>query len=215
MPESFIEDESVPVKWRLYGIINGYWVNGLPVYASNRYFSQRLNCTSRHISRALEVLERDKLINRNVDGYRRLILQGGMTPDVRGGRPGMSQTPDVGGQPNASSIAFNIKSELVNSQPLREEREYEKEFDKPLKPENRTKDKQAVFALFGQKQGWMIHKAQKDAALRLFDQKGLNQIRAALKFYRENKDEKFCPQVRTPYELEEKWSALVSFQKKQ
>jgi hypothetical protein len=108
MPEKFMKDESVPVKWRLYGLVNGFWINGLPVYASNGFFAEKLNCTERHISRAFEELEKEGLLTRNINGYKRLILQGGMTPDVRGGGHGASIYPDVGGQPNASSNASNL-----------------------------------------------------------------------------------------------------------
>lgn len=86
MPQQFMDDQSVPVRWRLYGVINGFWIGGKSVYASNNWLSKQLQCSERQISRALEELEKMGLITRNIEGYKRLILPGGMTPDVRGGR---------------------------------------------------------------------------------------------------------------------------------
>lgn len=107
MPERFMEDESVPVKWRLYGYINGFWISGKPVYATNEHFAEKLKCSERHISRALADLEAEGLLMRNVHGFKRYILPGGMTPDVRGGRHGMSAQHDMGGQHISDSNSEN------------------------------------------------------------------------------------------------------------
>lgn len=209
MPEAFMQDVSVPVKWRLYGLINGYWINGLPVFASNNFFADKLKCTSRHISRALEELENDKLLTRNVQGYKRLILQGGMTPDVMGGGHGGSIKHDVGGHPNAISNAINITSEIgISREPIKEEE------DKPQKTDRRVKDKETIYALFAsKKQPWMMHSQQREAALRLFD-RGVERIQRGLTVMSENEDNQFCPQASTPFEYEKKLPSLARFIRK-
>ena len=61
---------------------------------------------------------------------------------------------------------------------------------------------------------WIKHKNQQDAADRLVEAKTLGIVKGAIKYYLEHKDEQFCPQVRSPYELEMKWDKLVAHKKK-
>lgn len=57
MPQSFIEDKDVPTRWRLYGYLNSFFINGKPVYASNDYFATKLDVSSRSIQNAVKELE--------------------------------------------------------------------------------------------------------------------------------------------------------------
>jgi hypothetical protein len=196
MPEKFMKDESVPVKWRLYGLVNGFWINGLPVYASNGFFAEKLNCTERHISRAFEELEKEGLLTRNINGYKRLILQGGMTPDVRGGGHGASIYPDVGGQPNASSNASNLTISAEGAE------------ERVVKEKKDTTYLQ-VFALWGKYPlNWRQNTTEIQAAKNLLEEHGLEDCQDALKFYGKHKHEEKCPQILKPSDLDRKWVNL-------
>lgn len=79
-----------------------------------------------------------------------------------------------------------------------------------------TADALKVFALFkGEKSGWGVNKIYRGSAQRLYENHGLEKIRLALKFFEENKDEQFCPQIHNPFDLEMKWDNLRSFRDKQ
>lgn len=87
--------------------------------------------------------------------------------------------------------------------------------DKPKKKETRVKDKEAIFDLFSKSpQPWWYHKQQKEAAIRLFDLKGLKQVAGAMAFYSEHKGEKYLPAIHTPFDLEDKWSKLFAFKER-
>lgn len=122
MPEAFMEDTSVPIQWRLYGLVNGFWVNSLPVYASNKFFAEKLKCSERHISSCFEQLEKMGLITRHIQGYKRLILQGGLNPEFRGGGTPSSVKGELPVQPNASSNASSINAAEAADSPLRIEK---------------------------------------------------------------------------------------------
>lgn len=79
LPEQFIRDPSVPLKWKLYTIINGFWIAGKPVFASNRFFAEKLGCTERHIQDCLAELEKEHLITRHGKSQNRRIIPGGRT----------------------------------------------------------------------------------------------------------------------------------------
>lgn len=61
---------------------------------------------------------------------------------------------------------------------------------------------------------WVRNRAIRDAGERLWNEKGRTKIITALVFYRDNKDDKFCPSIETPFDLEVKWSKLLGFKKR-
>jgi hypothetical protein len=122
---------------------------------------------------------------------------------------------------NKFSRGKELKEE--ESQPCEEEEEeefspvavdedgYEIE-DTKKKDTRRVKDKEAIFKLFSKtKQPWWYHKQQREAALRLFDMIGYEEVAKAMKFYHKYKDDPYCPQISTPYQFEQKLENLRSF----
>lgn len=90
-----------------------------------------------------------------------------------------------------------------------------------VKPKKKEKAKSTqVFALFApychraMVPGiWLANRTQRDAAEILFDERGIEQISAALKFAHEHKDEEFFPHVNTPYDLANKWPNIIKYKK--
>ncbi len=58
MPESFMEDQSVPARWRILGIINGFLMNGQDFYGSNEWLMKRLKCSEQTVSNGMKELEK-------------------------------------------------------------------------------------------------------------------------------------------------------------
>lgn len=72
-----------------------------------------------------------------------------------------------------------------------------------------------VFNLFGKYPlNWKINKTQLQAAENLFTERGSEQIIKALQFYKENKDNEFCPTINSPYDLDSKWAKIIGFKKR-
>ena len=49
----------------------------------------------------------------------------------------------------------------------------------------------------------------------LYTERGVEKVRNALEFYKENKDKEFCPQILSPVDLDRKYAQLSSFKVKQ
>lgn len=78
---------------------------------------------------------------------------------------------------------------------------------KPKYPNAKT-----VFALWGKyPKNWDLNTTQLRSAENLFEERGLEGVENAIKWYRDLKDREFCPQVSTPYELDSKWSKFEKF----
>lgn len=83
--------------------------------------------------------------------------------------------------------------------------------EEPKKPKSQSA---VVFKMFPNYTiAWLKMKPQREAADALVQERGLEQVRNALNFYKEHKDEKFCPHILSPYDLAAKWSKLIKFKK--
>jgi predicted alpha/beta-hydrolase family hydrolase len=76
-----------------------------------------------------------------------------------------------------------------------------------------------VFKLFLEVLGafpanWKINRTQLQAAENLFTERGLDKVRNALEYYKENKDDKYCPQISQPSDLDAKYVKLSQFKNK-
>lgn len=88
--------------------------------------------------------------------------------------------------------------------------------EKPKKIKRNYKEVYGVFfRILGKTPAnWLVNATQQKCADNLFTERGLEQIEKALVFYVENKDQEFCPDVSTPYDLDSKWSKLHKFSSK-
>jgi hypothetical protein len=89
----------------------------------------------------------------------------------------------------------------------------------PRKPKATTNDAKKVFKMFEEEirvngMGWLKNKTERQSAQTLWEEKGENKIRAALRFWADHKDETFIPEVISPYRLLNKWDSLLRFKSK-
>lgn len=61
---------------------------------------------------------------------------------------------------------------------------------------------------------WKKSPAILESCERLYTERGVEKIRNALEFYKERKEDKYCPQITSPKVLEEKYSALSLYKTK-
>jgi len=88
-----------------------------------------------------------------------------------------------------------------------------RELRKKQKPKSYDKEIKQVYKLFKDPwpENWRMNKSQRQAAENLYRERGIQQVKKALEFYRDNKDHEYCPKIRTPYDLDSKWSQLFDF----
>lgn len=112
LPQAFFDDPNVAVKWKLFAVLNGFWVNGLTVYAANKFFADKTGVSERAIQSALGELEAMGLIRREIHGHNRTIYPAGAVKEedeaqLRAPRSPASSAHEAQHPPNASSIALN------------------------------------------------------------------------------------------------------------
>lgn len=107
LPEQFLEDSSVPFRWKLYALLNGFWISGKEVFASNEWIAKKLKCSERQVQRTIKELEDLGLLSRQGVSQNRRIMPG-TTPAVVGGRRQKAQGDDASRPHISDSIADNI-----------------------------------------------------------------------------------------------------------
>lgn len=58
---------------------------------------------------------------------------------------------------------------------------------------------------------WNVNKSQRIACENLEKEHGVEQVKKALQFYMENKEEKWCPKILSPWDLDSKWKKLYNY----
>lgn len=58
---------------------------------------------------------------------------------------------------------------------------------------------------------WKMNKSQLQACENLFTERTPEKVRSALQFYQEQKEDKFCPKITSPYDLDSKWTKLGEY----
>lgn len=119
-----------------------------------------------------------------------------------------------------TSFALKVKNKKMrtyNENESYQEPELDLETGEVIKklPTKKYPNASKVFSFFGKHPAnWKINKTQLQAAENLYTERGSEQILKALNFYKENKEDKFCPVINSPYDLDSKWNKLISFKKR-
>lgn len=210
LPEQFIKDASVPTRWRVWAVINGFFVGGKTCWASNDWIGEQISAHKDTVSQAIKELEDMGLMTCKRTARTRLISPVdpmiGTTAYLRSVPPPISDrhhrlSTSVSNSVNTSSVA-EPRVEVVENE------------DKPPTKNSRSKEKRQVFSFFSKRsEPWMQHTTQKSAALRLYD-RGLDKLKRGLDIMRENESDQFCPKAYTPWEYEQKLPKLKAYAKK-
>ena len=210
MPEGFLTDQEVPVRWRLLGILNGFHINGKDLYASNDWLARQLDCSERSISNGVKELEArgevycertktSRIIKRTLvddsqgEGSKRLLppLQTASIPDSKRLLP-ISLS-------NALSITM-VADATEDSLPKRK---------KKLLPEM-----QSVFDLFTDNPArlqWRLREVEREAAAILYSEYGIEELKRRYEVVRKYHKEPMCPQIHTPSQFLEKMPKMADF----
>lgn len=210
LPEAFIEDKSVPLHWKLYALINGFWIAGKPVFASNHFFAEKLGCTERYIQICLEKLEKLETVQRIGISQNRTIVPWGTNHEFVGGRTDSSKGDEPAvhhiSDSNADSIISVADAPRIE---VVEEVQEERPKSKPKYPNARP-----AFKWFPEYESWWdINTTQLKYGEMSFV-RGEKSVRGILSFLSQYKDMEDCPQVITPYDLETKWKKVEAFAKR-
>lgn len=215
MPQQFMDDANVALKWKLYGYLNGFWVGGKTVYARNDTIAKEFGKSERAIQAALEELEKLGLITRDIKGLSRYILPGGIKEEGRSPASPQDEAQLRGGTKPSFTIlqisnADSLSSALEDE--LRVEKESNSESPSRFKPAKYPHALE-VFTWFPNPQpSW---KAQKSVAEREYAEylykRGEEAVRGILAFCVQYGDMEFFPAWQCPSKLEKNWVAIQAF----
>lgn len=85
MPQAFMDDKSVPTRWRLLAYLNGFFLNGQVVWSSNETIASELGVDEKSIQRAVKELDDRGLIECKRTKASRVIYPGNGKKESRQG----------------------------------------------------------------------------------------------------------------------------------
>jgi hypothetical protein len=192
MPEQFVTDASVPDYWKLYAILNGFWISGLPVFASNQWFAAKLKCSERNVQAGLKKLEGMGLLTRNIKGLERFILPGGTKPEFVPPRSQSSRRDEARVRHISDSNSDNLKDLAEDGVDVNQFIE--------------------LFALINPSYQILFpRKPQREAAVRLLKQQPLDWWQRFMPAYQAALEDRYCPKATTPVQMEEKIGAIEHY----
>jgi len=212
MPEGFIHDDSVPARWRVLALINGFHIAGKEFWGSNAWIQNELKCSEQTVSNAFKELEalgeivctrtrRSRLVSRNMRDHNWLGSET-LTDSPRDPN-WLGTISDSNSDKEFTSVA--IAPQIV---------EVLEESESPSKKKPKYPNACTVFSWFPNPQkSWALNTTECKHAELLFI-RGEEQVSRALAFIRENKEDTFCPTVVKPSDLERKWLDLIEYRNK-
>jgi hypothetical protein len=223
MPESFMQDQTVPARWRVLGIINGFAIAGKPCYASNEWFAKELGCSIHTVSNAFAELEDKEEIY--CTRTRRTRVAYRVKPEIATDFHLRPQPASISDSNQLNTISDSISdSNTCADEDIDEgddiSLELTDEEGNPLtKPKSKktTPNMRAVFAIFTDqpaRANWVKHDVQRNAAQTLFDTYGLVELTKRYQVILKHRGEDFCPDIFSPNQMLDKMSAMESFLKK-
>lgn len=177
-------------------------------------------CSDRTVDEMLEILISKGLVRKKGRAEGDKQLSNLYTVMIVDRGEGGSLPPSRTFAPPAKEVRTNSNhltqpTEVADADAPRVVKVYESEDEKPQKKENRTKDKDTIYALFSSKEEpWMRFAQQKKAALSLFDLEGVEKVRTGRRIMRENIDDPYCPQADTPFDYAQKLPKLKAYAKR-
>jgi hypothetical protein len=209
MPESFLLDQSVPARWRLLAVINGFLLNGKTFYGSNVWLMEQLGCSEQTVTNAVAELEKLGEIVCTRTKRSRLINRKMRDPNQLGSETQVGSVRD----PSQLGTTSELNSE-TNSSELEVREEYEDSNGNPIKGKKVTFAMKEVFALF---QGnparlvWPTRSFQREAAKVLHETYGIEELKKRYSITAKYKNDPMCPQIDSPADFLDKMPKMEKF----
>lgn len=226
LPEAFLLDQNVPARWRVWAIINGFFVNGEKCWASNEWIGEKIKSHKDTVSKAVKELEALGIISCKRTRRTRTI-----TPILKdeigtNAYQEVPPTPISDRHQRLSNSVSNSVSLISPSAEAETERVLEKTDGEGTPIPSRAKkapsverDVLAVFVMFSKLNpawgGWRKVPAQREAAKSLLEKHKLIGVQNLVTYYTSIKNDQFAPKIYSPYDLLNKFANLKAYREKQ
>lgn len=210
LPEQFIEDKAVPRHWKLYALINGFWIAGKPVFASNGFFAEKLKCSERYVRECLETLEEMGVLRRIGKSQNRTIIPGGGTSSSgQGGTASSVREEPVVPHISVSNSDSLIISETVVSQvdELSEDEGRPKRVSRAQYPHSKEVFTTLFPATYDPE--WNSNTTQLRSSEAIYKKATVeDEFVDFVSWYKKHKEHEYFPQTDSPYEMNLKWPKI-------
>lgn len=210
MPERFLTDQEVPARWRVWGVLNGFFINNQKCWASNEWLGEKIGAHKDTVSKAVSELETLNLIRCERTRRSRFITPIYTEIGVDAyQRPPSTPISDRRGR---LSISDSISDNLTIGADARIIEVSEEE--KTPKPKSKYANARALFKeVFGPKYplAWNTNSTQLTAGENLYTEHGIEEAKEARQWYLKNRPPDFALSVSTPHDLDRNFPKIEEY----
>lgn len=210
MPESFLKDKSVPARWRVLGVINGFILNGGCFYGSNEWLMEQLGCTEPTISAAFAELEKLNLVEIRRTARSRKVYRKAHDPNQLGSETQTEPVHDPSQLvPNSvSNSEKNISASedgqrgryLSREKPDFGGEGYEEDARPKGAPKN-TKEMLRGYEIFTDqpaRKTWKLREIERESMKILLEEYGHEKLVKRYAAVKAHRHDQFCPLIKSP-----------------
>lgn len=210
LPEAFVKDPSVPIRWRVWAIINGFFINGQYCWASNEYLALQLKVHKDSVSQAIKELEEMEIVRCTRGARSRYIY-----PMIGANAYQWSASAPISDRRQRLSISVSNSERETSVTYVPRVYSVEKEPDTKKERTSSAKYPHAktVFSWFPfPEKSWQLNVTECKHAELLWE-RGEKNVKGALKFAYQHKDDDFFTYhpVWKPSQLERNWVDLTQY----
>lgn len=213
LPQQFIEDTEVPTRWRVWAVINGFFIGGQYCWASNEWIAKQVKAHKDTVSNAVKELELLKIIKCRRGARSREIY-----PMIGANAYQWSAVTPINkknDRPQRLSISY---SDFTSKRELSAKAQIDVVKDIPEKKESgfapaKYPNAKDVFRLFKNYSPvlWDRNTTFLRSAQSLFEEKGMEELVEQMDWYKKNRHRDFCPQFDDPAEWANKYAQIDRF----
>lgn len=218
LPEQFIQDQSVPARWRVWGVINGFFIGGKKCWASNEWIGNQIGSHKDTVSQAVKELEEMHFISCERTARSRIISLGSDPMIGTNAYLRSVPTPISDRHQRLSTSVSNSDSNIAAD--AEDEIRIEKESPDverrvPSLGGNKiTPAMKAVFAVFDDQpacQTWGLREIERTAAAALFESYPLEELKQRYSVVKKYRGEPMCPLIKSPSTFLDKMPNMENF----
>jgi len=113
MPEEFIKDMNVPIRWRIWAILNGFFINRQKCWASNEWLGEHVEAHKDSVSQGVKELEKMGVIKCERTRRTRTISPMFSKPEIGDTAYQEGAVPPISDRRHRLSVSDSISDSLI------------------------------------------------------------------------------------------------------
>lgn len=206
LPQQFIEDKEVPTRWRVWAVINGFFIAGQYCWASNEWLAKKVKSHKDTVSQAVKELEGMDIIHCKRGARSREIY-----PMIGINAYQWSARTPISDRHQRLSISVSNSEKNTSATRIERVPPSEESEQRPARAPAKYPHAKEVSSWFPNAEpSWLMNTTELKH-MELLYLRGKQKVISILSFIETHKEEEYFPKVTKPSDLERKWEDIKAY----